>query len=92
MRQFERVLEKEWVIQDGCFRIFCSLLGMSLMDVWKVYKDYLPKSSSDKHITVKTFSKIVALSYLNNTYSNKSPYDKHIFDQFREDDPLNITV
>ena len=65
---------------------------MSLMDVWKVYKDYLPKNSSDNNITVKTFSKIVALSYLNNTYSDKSPYDKHIFDQFREDDPLNITV
>ena len=37
-RQFDLALEKRWVTQDGFFRLFITMLGMTVVDCWKVMK------------------------------------------------------
>ena len=72
-------VEKVWVTQDGYFRIFSTIFGMSITDSWKAYKHHLPNKSKDKQITVKRYANKLALSLLNNDYSSISSHDIYIY-------------
>ena len=37
-RQFDLRLEKKWVTQSGYFRLYTTILGMTVTDAWKIYK------------------------------------------------------
>ena len=39
-------LEKKWVTQDGYFRLYTTLLGMNVTDVWKVMQAHYKKEVS----------------------------------------------
>ena len=42
-RQFDLKLEKKWVTHSGYFRLYTTILGMTVTDAWKIYKNV------DKH-------------------------------------------
>jgi len=37
-RQFDLCLEKKWVTHSGYFRLYTTILGMTVTDAWKIYK------------------------------------------------------
>ena len=37
-RQFDLALEKKWVTQNGYFRLYTTILGMNVVDCWKLKK------------------------------------------------------
>ena len=45
-RQFDLGLEKKWVTHNGYFRLYTTILGMTVTDTWKQLKKRDPKYSS----------------------------------------------
>ena len=37
-RQSHLGLEKKWITHDGYFRLYCTLVGMIVTDIWKIFK------------------------------------------------------
>ena len=37
-RQYDLALEKKWVTYDGWFRLYTTIIGMTLVDCWKIEK------------------------------------------------------
>ena len=37
-RQFDLSLEKKWITQDGWFRLYTTILGMTIVDCWKLFR------------------------------------------------------
>jgi len=54
-RQFDLALEKKWITQNGYFRLYTTLLGMTVTDTWK-----LLKKNDPKYVTVAEFADILA--------------------------------
>ena len=54
-RQFDLALEKKWITQNGHFRLYTTLLGMTVTDTWK-----LLKKNDPKYVTVAEFADILA--------------------------------
>eukprot|EP00978_Attheya_sp_CCMP212_P033928 scaffold139680_cov35-Attheya_sp.AAC.1 len=75
VRQSELKLEKKWVTHDGYFRIFTSILGVTVIDTWKAYKHHLHARSADKDCKVLDFVEELAIEMLTNDYSTLSPSD-----------------
>jgi hypothetical protein len=76
-RQAELKLEKKWVTKDGYFRIFTTVLGMTVIDSWKGYKHHLSYNDADKNLQVLDFAERLAAEMLNKTYSTISPSDRN---------------
>ena len=36
VRQFELALEKKWITDDAYFRLFTTLVGINVVDTWKL--------------------------------------------------------
>ena len=53
-------------------RLFCTYLGMTVTDAWKLYRDSLPLRHHYKEIGIVHFSNIVCKTLLLNDYNNKS--------------------
>ena len=51
-RQFDLSLETKWVTQDGYFRLFTTLLGIQVVDCWKV--------SDEREQTIYDFADFLA--------------------------------
>ena len=37
-RQFDLALEKKWITQDGWFRLYTTIVGMTIVDCWKLFR------------------------------------------------------
>jgi hypothetical protein len=59
-RQYHLALEKKWVTQDCWFRVFTTLLGMTVTDAWRALKYSVPQKSPYKTITIRDFSDLLA--------------------------------
>ena len=57
-RQFDLALEKRWVTQDGFFRLFITMLGMTVVDCWKLMKS---KQKLKKRYPLLEFADCLAL-------------------------------
>ena len=57
-RQYDLALEKKWVTQDAYFRLYTTLIGMTVTDSWKAFK-FLDKKCSISH-----FADVLALDML----------------------------
>ena len=54
-RQYDLALEKKWITQNGYFRLYTTLLGMTVTDTWK-----LLKKNDPNYISISKFSDILA--------------------------------
>jgi hypothetical protein len=66
VRQFELRLEKFWVTQNCWFRIFTTILGMTVTDCWKAYCHKF--SQPNKKCTIVEFADMLAFELINNKY------------------------
>ena len=73
-RQFELAIEKHMITQDGYMRLFCTYLGITITDAWKLYRDRLGPKHKHKGITLMNFTNIVTKHLLLNDY-NKYSYE-----------------
>lgn len=51
-RQFDLALEKKWVTHNGYFRLYSTLVGMTVTDVWKLHKI----SGNSRDISISHFA------------------------------------
>ena len=57
-RQFDLALEKKWVTQNGYFRLYTTMLGMAVTDLWKTMSKSFYKSN--RQYTITKFADILA--------------------------------
>jgi hypothetical protein len=74
-RQSELKLEKKWVTTDGYFRIFTTVLGMTVIDAWKAYKHHINYRNVDKNMFVMDFAERLSSEMMHNSFSTLSPSD-----------------
>lgn len=72
VRQAELAIEKNVVTECGFFRLFCTYLGITVTDSWKLYKDGLGGKHVNKHISILSFANVLCKSFLLNDYKQKS--------------------
>ena len=72
-RQAELKLEKKWITNDGYFRIFTTILGITVIDSMKAYKHHLNYRAKDRKMSVLEFAEELALEMLTNDFSSLSP-------------------
>ena len=65
-RQFDLRLEKQWVTDDGFFRLVTTLFGIVVVDCWKGYNHHLPANHRHKGLELDTFIRILAKDLLEN--------------------------
>ena len=70
-RQFDLALEKTWLTQDPYFRLSCTLIGINVVDTWKL-ADYhkllnAPGTKEDSKISIKRFAGILCHQLVTNT-------------------------
>ena len=58
VRQFDLALEKMWVTQNGYFRLYATMLGMTVTDLWKTMSKSFYKSN--RQYTITKFADILA--------------------------------
>ena len=73
-RQSQLALEKNIVTQDGYFRLWCTYLGITVTDAWKVYRHHLGERCGNKNISILSFCNILIRTHLLNDYS-ESQYE-----------------
>eukprot|EP00978_Attheya_sp_CCMP212_P038794 scaffold195902_cov98-Attheya_sp.AAC.1 len=74
-RQGELKLEKKWVTMDGYFRIFTTVLGITVIDSWKAYQHHIHARNTDKNMLVLDFAERLSNEMLMNSFSTLSPSD-----------------
>ena len=67
-RQSELAIEENVVTQDGYFRLFCTYLGITVTDTWKLYRHHLGDKHKNKSISIMDFSNILCKTLLVNDY------------------------
>ena len=63
---------KKVVTECGFFRLFCTYLGITVTDSWKLYKDRLGGKHVNKHTSILSFANVLCKSFLLNDYKQKS--------------------
>ena len=58
-RQFDLALEKKWVTQDAYFRLYTTMIGMTVTDTWKILK-----KRNSSHSSITEFADILAFEML----------------------------
>ena len=70
-RQFDLALEKCWLTQDPFFRLATTLIGMNVVDTWKLahYHKLLnaPGTKEESKVTIKTFAGMLCHQFATNT-------------------------
>ena len=70
-RQSELAIEKNVVTEDGYFRLFCTYLGITVTDAWKLYRHGLGEKCDNKDISILAFANILCKTHLLNDYQKK---------------------
>ena len=70
-RQSELAIEKSVVTEDGYFRLFCTYLGITVTDAWKLYRHGLGEQCANKNISILAFANILCKTHLLNDYKKK---------------------
>ena len=65
-RQGDLHLEKNWVTNDGFFRIATTLFALTITDAWKAYCFHLPSNHRHKNMKILDFSKILCRDLMEN--------------------------
>jgi hypothetical protein len=70
-QQFDLALEKTWLTQDPYFHLSCTLIGINVVDTWKL-ADYhkllnAPGTKEDSKISIKRFAGILCHQLVTNT-------------------------
>ena len=78
-RQFDLKLEKKWITHDGYFRLYTTLVGMTVTDIWKIYKIGCPATSK---LPIAQFADLLAADMI--SYANSLPHDSQM--------PPSVTV
>ena len=63
-RQFDLALEKKWITQDEYFRLYTTMVGMTVTDTWKILK-----KQDSKHSSITEFADILARDMLDYSFS-----------------------
>merc|ERR1712232_1210055 len=62
-------LEKHWVTQNCWFRIVLTIIGMTVTDCWKAFRDGISKTTHDHNISVIDFADRLCGDLLRNNRS-----------------------
>ena len=68
-RQSQLAVEKNLVTQDGYFRLWCTYLGMTVTDAWKLYRFGLDTKHYNKELSIIAFANILCETHLLNDYN-----------------------
>ena len=71
-RQSQLAIEKNLVTECGYFRLFCTYLGITVTDAWKLYRHALLDTNENKDISILSFANILTKSLLQNTFRRHS--------------------
>jgi hypothetical protein len=70
-RQFDLALEKTWLTQDPYFRLSSTLIGMIVVNTWKLADWHKilnpPNAREDTRITIQRFSGVLCYQFVTNT-------------------------
>ena len=69
-RQSQLAIEKNVITQCGYFRLWCTYLGITVTDTWKLYRHHLGEQMANKDISILAFANILCKTHLLNDYSN----------------------
>lgn len=68
-RQHDLKLEKQWITNDGYFRPFITLIGMTITDCWKGYRHHLNPNHRHKDMGILEFNSILARDLVENYFA-----------------------
>ena len=71
-RQHDLALEEKWDTQCGWFRIWTTLLGMMVTDMWKLVKFHAPQHHRFHNCTIIEFADELSYVLLNNNLPNNT--------------------
>ena len=63
-RQFDLALEKKWVTHDAYYRLYTTMVGMTVTDTWNILK-----KKESKHSSITEFADILARDMLDYAFS-----------------------
>jgi hypothetical protein len=89
VRQYELALEKRWIVENCWFRVDTTLIGMTVTDCWRAYKQAMPDKK--KAITIKDFADRMAYDCIHNCYSDTVTLNGYLPASTAADDiPRNV--
>ena len=65
-RQFDLALEKKWITHDAYYRLYTTMVGMTVTDTWKILK-----KQDSSHSSITEFADILAHDMLDHAQSLK---------------------
>jgi hypothetical protein len=71
-------IEENVVTVCGYFRLYCTYLGITVTDAWKLYRHSLGPRNEYKNISINQFSNILCKQLLHNTFSDLKTDDTHM--------------
>ena len=74
-RQSELAIEKNVIAACGYFRLWCTYLGITVTDAWKLYRAGLDDKHVNKEISIHSFANILTRTHLLNDYSKHCQYE-----------------
>jgi hypothetical protein len=77
-RQSELAIEENVVTVCGYFRLYCTYLGMTVTDAWKLYRHSLGSRNDYKNISINQFANIICKQLLHNTFTDQAQEDTHM--------------
>ena len=90
-RQSQLAIGKYVVVECGYFRLFCTYLGITVTDAWKLYRAGLGDKCANKDISILSFANILCKTHLLNDYkktkneSNPNPTLRSVHPQSRQE-------
>ena len=67
-RRSELAIEENVVTFDGYFRLYCTYLGITITDAWKLYRHHLGVKHNNKTMSISHFTNILCKTLLVNDY------------------------
>ena len=66
-------IEEKWDTQSCWFRIYCTLLGMTITDMWKLVKFHVAPNHRLKKVTIQSFADEMSRCMLLNSLGGSPP-------------------
>ena len=77
-RQSELAIEENVVTHCGYMRLYCTYLGITITDAWKLYRHNLGSRHEFKNMSIMRFSNILCKQLLENKFNDTKMEDTHI--------------
>ena len=77
-RQSELGIEDNVVTHCGYMRLFCTYLGITVTDAWKLYRHNLGSRHELKNMSIMQFANILCKQLLHNNYNDQTMQDTHV--------------